>query len=189
MLQTMHSSLLLWLLLATGVFWCVGVYNRLMRMRAHGLDTFGSVEKLLRNLEALVVQHMDAAGSVEAVSGAAAVDEQWAHWQDLRALLQSLEPACKGVRAEPLCPQPMAALTNLLAQVQAEWQRLLEEPADLAGSPIPQEFQVQWDDAALRLQMARSAFNQIVERYNEALLEFPARLIVGVLGFRKAGVL
>ncbi len=191
MLASMHSSVVLWLVLATGLFWGVGVYNRLMRMRAHGLDAFGSVEKLLRSLEALVQQHIDAAtqGRASAVDTPDPPDALWPQWLALREHLQAVEAACKAVRAEPLCPKPLAALSALQAQIMQAWKALQEAPADLAGAPIPEELQAQWDETRLRLQMACQAFNQIVERYNEALHEFPARLSVGVLGFRKAGVL
>lgn len=191
MLASMHSSVVLWLVLATGLFWGVGVYNRLMRMRAHGLDAFGSVEKLLRSLEALVQQHMDAAthGPVSATDTPDPPDALWPQWLALREHLQAVESACKAVRAEPLCPRPLAVLSELHTKIMQDWKALQEAPADLAGAAVPQELQAQWDESGLRLQMACQAFNQIVERYNAALHEFPARLIVGVLGFRKAGVL
>ena len=188
MLASMHSSLLLWLLLATGVFWCVGVYNRLMRMRAHGLDAFGSVEKLLANLEQVVVRHLEAAGLAETAQSDGPTETPPA-WLALQRQLVSAQAACKAVRTEPLCPQPMAALKLEIEQVRNKWLYLRDGPADLAGSPVSPEFQAQWDESTLRLQMARSAFNQIVERYNESLLEFPANMVAGIMGFRPAGVL
>jgi hypothetical protein len=48
---------------------------------------------------------------------------------------------------------------------------------------------IQWDDASARAQSARAALNQIMQRYNDALQEFPARFIVGILGFKPAGKL
>jgi hypothetical protein len=46
---------------------------------------------------------------------------------------------------------------------------------------------LQWDVAAGKAQTARAGLNTILFKYNEAIYQFPARLVVGVLGFRPAG--
>jgi LemA protein len=71
--------------------------------------------------------------------------------------------------------------------IEMEWTQLRELPADLAGPLMPEALQKLWDEAALKVRMARSGFNQIVERYNEALHQFPAALVVGMMGFKQAG--
>jgi hypothetical protein len=39
------------------------------------------------------------------------------------------------------------------------------------------------------VEIARGGLNQIILKYNEALKQYPARLIVGALGFETAGIL
>ena len=58
----MSASLLLWMMLAVSVFWGVGLYNRLMRMRARGLGALGSVEKHMRVYADLVREHVTLRG-------------------------------------------------------------------------------------------------------------------------------
>jgi LemA protein len=62
-------------------------------------------------------------------------------------------------------------------------------PADLAGPTMPEAMQKLWDEAALKVRAARGGFNQIVQRYNQALQQFPASLVVEMMGFKEAGTL
>jgi LemA protein len=185
----MNDSLLLWLVLALLVFWCVGLYNRVMRIRARGLDAFGSIEKYLRTFGMLVQTHI--AGGVDlhspAVSGSTAnIPDAWAR---LVNNVLALEAAYKVARSMPLTQEPLSRLAAAIAAVQTEWQVLRDEPADLAGSPVPDAMRQQWEEASVKLQSARDAFNQIMARYNEALHQFPARLVVAIMGFQRAAVL
>ena len=42
----------------------------------------------------------------------------------------------------------------------------------------------QWDAVTQRVETARGGFNQILTHYNEALAQFPARLVAGAMGFK-----
>ena len=185
----MDASLVLWLVLAVLVFWCVGLYNRVMRIRARGLDAFGSIEKHLRPFSTLVQTHVSGGADLQAQdSGNSGLDipEPWA---PLVNSVLALESAYKVARSMPLAQDPLSRLAAAIAAVQAEWQILRDEPADLAGSPVPEAMRQQWEEAWVKLQSARDAFNQIMARYNEALQQLPARLVVAVMGFQRAGVL
>jgi LemA protein len=175
----MSASVLIWLLVATAIFWCVGLYNRLMRMRARALDALGSVEKNLRNFGSLInVQFPQEEGSYVPLE-----------WALLVSSVKLLEPQCKAVRAAPLQAGPLKALAQTVNAIEAAWLPLREQPADLAGPAMPEAMQKLWDEAALKERAARGGFNQIVDRYNEALHQFPASLVVGMMGFKEAGKL
>jgi LemA protein len=174
----LHLSLLWWLGLAVLLFWCVGLYNRIMRIRARGLGAFGSIEKYLRTMTQTVETHVAAAGTD--------VPE---YWSPLLTQMQVVESACKGVRGAPLEPKPLEQLGHAIDVLQAHWKELRDGPSDLAGSPVPEALQQQWEDLSTRLQAAREAFNQILARYNEAMQQFPASLVVASMGFKPAGQL
>jgi LemA protein len=175
----MSASVLIWLLAATCVFWCVGLYNRLMRMRARGLDALGSVEKNLRSYTSLIqAQFPDEEGSY--------IPMEWAR---LVSLVKLLEVHGKATRVAPLLPAPLQTLAQTVDAIDSEWLQLREQPADLAGPTMPEAMQKLWDEAALKVRTARGGFNQIVDRYNEALRQFPANLVVGMMGFNMAGKL
>jgi LemA protein len=173
----MSVSVLIWLLAATAVFWCVGLYNRLMRLRARALDALGSLEKNLKSYNSLInVQFPDEEGSFIPLE-----------WAGLVSNVKLLDAHCKAARAAPLLPEPLKVLAATVDGIEMEWTQLRELPADLAGPLMPEALQKLWDEAALKVRMARSGFNQIVERYNEALHQFPAALVVGMMGFKQAG--
>jgi LemA protein len=186
-LTDMSGSIYLWLGIAVLVFWCVGVYNRLMRMRARGFAAFGSLEKHLKTFDTLLQTYAfapDDGGASPTQSGVLPGE-----WAVLLERVTALELAGKAARAAPLRPEPSTAMGQAIDAVLQEWQLISSEPADLAGSPVPDSMRIQWEDASTRAQAARAALNQIVLRYNESLREFPARLIVGILGFKPAGTL
>ena len=173
----MSASVLIWLLIAILTFWCVGLYNRLMRMRARGLDALGSVEKHLRNYNSLIhAQFPDEEGSFIPLE-----------WAGLVSNVKLLDMLVKEARNAPLQALPLKALGQTVDAIEAEWQQLGTQPADLAGPTMPDAMQKLRDEAALKVRTARGGFNQIVDRYNEALHQVPASLVVGVMGFKEAG--
>jgi LemA protein len=173
----MSASVLIWLLTALLLFWCVGLYNRLMRMRARGLDALGSVEKHLRSYIGLIqAQFPDEEGSFIPLE-----------WAALVGSVKVLDAQCNAARGASLQQGPLQTLGRTLDAIEAAWQPLREQPADLAGPAMPEAMQKLWDEAAFKARAARGGFNQIVERYNEALHQFPARLVAGMMGFKDAG--
>jgi LemA protein len=175
----MSATVLIGLLAATTVFWCVGLYNRLMRLRARALDALGSVEKNLRSYISLIqVQFPDEEGSYIPME-----------WAGLVSRVKQLDGLCRVARNAPLQPLQLSALAQTLEAIEAEWTLLRDQPADLAGPTMPEAMQKLWDEAAQKVHTARGGFNQIVERYNEALHQFPASLVVASMGFQVAGKL
>jgi LemA protein len=177
----MTVSLLLWLALALIIFWCVGVYNRLMRIRARGRDALGSVDKHLRLHQAMVQMHLSSEGGV---ADGAIPDG----WRALTVALDVLDSAAKAAKLEPLSKPAMFALQTAYLSVQSVWAALLAEPDDLAGSQIPGTLQADWEEASAKVQIARGGLNQIVDIYNEALHQFPASLVAKSMGFQEAGI-
>jgi LemA protein len=185
----MSGSLLLWLLLALAIFWGVGVHNRLMRIRARGLDAFGSVEKHMRQYGELVRGHLAASEDSDPADGKSTADYLPEDWVHLLAALEALEQALKDARLTPLAVPALGQLARCVDGLQQAWEQLRSAPADLAGASVPEVLQGQWDAVSLRVQTARGGMNQILAKYNEAREQFPARLVVGVMGFQIAGIL
>jgi LemA protein len=175
----MSETVLIGLLAATTVFWCVGLYNRLMRLRARALDALASLETNLHSYTSLIqVQFPDEEGSYIPLE-----------WAGLVRSVKALEGQFRLARGAPLQAQPLLALAQTIDAIEVEWSLLRDRPADLAGPSMPEAMQKLWDEAALKVRIARSGFNQIVESYNEALHQFPASLAVASMGFRVAGKL
>lgn len=187
----MTGSLLWWALLAILLFWAVGVYNRLMRIRARGLDALGSVEKNLKVCGAVVLTHLAGMGVADVFTPRAAGEQDSlpTDWRVLVDAIVELEASAKRARATPLAVAPMTAMTYRWVLVQQAWATLQGLPADLAGPQVPDTVQNEWDDAIAKANIARGGYNQIASRYNEAMGQFPARLAARFLGFQPAGTL
>ncbi|WP_294772182.1 LemA family protein [uncultured Rhodoferax sp.] len=178
----MDVSLLLWLLLAVLLFWSVGLYNRLMRLRARGLEVWAVVEKHARACAALVGQAL--AHTEDVVSGAL----QSSVWSDLQSAASHLEHVLSQPRLTPLLPADVRALSEAWAALYAAWSRGCAAPHDLAGPVMPADMLESWAHASNKVQSASGGYNQIVARYNEAIQQYPARWVAGIMGFEAAGV-
>lgn len=183
----MNASLLLWLLLATGIFWAVGVYNRLMRLRARGWDALGSVDKCLTQLLDLACKRFGVA-DVAAARAASRFEESIPQdWAALVECLVELDEALRMVRAQPLQRDSMRSLAQAADGLQREWQRLNDAPLDLAGTAVPEDMREAWNGLADKGRNARNGLNQILDSYDAAIAQFPARLLAGFMGFEPAG--
>lgn len=185
----MSGSLLLWMTLALATFWAVGVYNRLMRMRARGLEALGSVEKHMKQCADLVQVHVPSPhqnGVAAGIPEPAALADEWAA---LFPMLQALERAFVDARAVPLAPPALRHIGQAFDELQRGWASVCASPEDLAGEAVPAPMQCQWDAQTVKVRAARAGFNKITHAYNAALFQFPARLVVGTMGFKMAGEL
>lgn len=186
----MSGSLLIWVVLAVTTFWSVGVYNRLMRMRARGGSALGSVEKYMRQLVELAQTHLAIDGAAPQVANVDSVVLQLTpDWAQLLSCLANLDAALKAVREDPLAKQPLIQLGLAFDTLQQAWSRLCDSLADHASVLISEDMRSQWETTTRKVQTARGGLNQILGKYNEAIEQFPARLVAGVARFEPAGLL
>lgn len=186
----MNGSFLLWVMMAMVVFWSVGVYNRLMRMRARALDALGSVEKYALRYTKLVETHFAASGTLapsekEGLSDGLA-GQTWVH---LQTALMEMDAALRDARAASLHITAANRLGEQFDGVQKVWNEICHLPGDLAGPVVPDLLRLQWEAITAKVETARSGLNQILTRYNEAIHQFPARLVAGWMGFEPAGLM
>ena len=183
--EKMSESFLLWFTLAILLFWGVGVYNRLMRMRARALSALGSVEKHLRQYAELLQEMSPSATPIHS----AHLDETGVEWINLAAALKKVDHAMTGPRSMALDPEALSNLAHAHEELQRVWFALCFVPVELAGPAMPEVMRSQWDAIAQRVDTSRGGLNQILEKYNAALRQFPASVVVPLMGFRPAGLL
>lgn len=171
MLGTMSVPVWFWLLAAVLVFWCVGVYNRVMRLKARSVEALGALEKRTQEWVLLIRGGLPA------------------EWSALHALARALDDAGKSALASPLARKTREEFGRSMDALQSQWTATCAAPSDLADTPFPVELQAPWDEASAHVQSARSDLNQKVQSYNEALQQFPASMVVGMMGFRATDTL
>ena len=160
------------------LFWIVGAYNRLVRLRGALVRQFAPVAEQFGQRHALLLRLLDALAPVLA-NAAPRIDS-------LRAACQQVEAACAHAKLRPGATGAITSLRlsdGILGEARA---RLPVQSA--AGSELAAlNAQLQASDAALAF--ARRQFDEAVAEYNRAVKQFPTLLLVGLFGFRTAATL
>lgn len=164
------------------VFWMVGAYNRLVRLRndiGAGWAQFDA--QLQRRALALpqLLAPLEAAMQAERPA-----------LEAVRVAESAVRQAADGLRSSPVQPDRAVALMVGLAQLDSALARLLalldQHPELRALDDVASALR-ELHDVDLRLAFARQLFNTACEAYNEALDQFPTRLLAGFFRFSPAG--
>jgi LemA protein len=183
----MNESVLTWGAAALALFWSVGAYNRLVRLRAAALQTYAVLDShLVRHSELLAVCLTPAAPALSASKVGEPQDSAAARWAGLAGAANQFATALGAARTRPLEGRAVAALASALTVLTMAWRRLLEECHDLAGEPIPESIQARWTLLTSQTDAARDAFNAAVADYNSAIGAFPAVLLAWLFGMKPA---
>lgn len=161
------------------LFWVVGAYNRLVRLRGAIGVAWAQIDELLTRRASLL----------EPLIGA--LTEPLADESTTLAALASAEQrqraAALAVRARPWQAAALMAWVvaeGELASPLARLQALLEQRPELAGSEPVQPLRNQLAEIGPRLVFARQAFGAAATAYSESLAEFPTRWVGRLFGMR-----
>lgn len=166
------------------VFWMVGAWGRLARLRTGIARAWGQLDDILMRRSAALDMLMAAvrdtlqheAGSLQALEQAVARQRETTLAVRIRP--HAAEPVQAWVVAEREMGSPLARLQALLEQHpeledREDAQRALQQLVDLNG----------------RVGFGRQAYNQAAQAYNGALSEFPTQLLVPLFRLRPAATM
>ncbi|MBZ4210151.1 MAG: hypothetical protein D4R79_11870 [Comamonadaceae bacterium] len=163
----MSSSVFLWFGAAVLLFWAVGAYNRMVRLRSQGIAVFAVLEGLLN-------QFVPMAGPDVTDSAA------------LVAAADQFQVALKICRSQPLDGATISALTMAYETMCLCWSRQRQHRPRGSAPEQPEVLPLHWEQLVAQTEMARAEFNKAVARYNAAVTQFPAVLLARLFGFRPA---
>jgi len=174
-------SVLIWSVAAVLLFWAVGAYNRLMRLRADANSAFAAVDAelgrqidLVRNQLPLMPQPERGDASIIVTS--------------LQAAASQLAANLAAARPKPLDAERAATLCAAQDALEGAWARARQADApDQAG--LPDAVLSQRAQLVMASHAAIAQFNQTVLRYNAAIAQFPAVLLAVLFGFKPARAL
>lgn len=172
----MSDSVLLWFVVAVLLFWAMGAYNRLMRLRSRGIVAFAALERQFDQYLLMVKKNAPSQGN----------DAFSAVWAALAAAADQFSASLKVAHSQPLNGPTTSALRTAYETLGLSWSRLRTLPHDLGGSALPDSLQSQWEQVGVQTEMARADFNQAVANYNQAIGQFPALVLASLFGFRPA---
>ena len=201
-MSSLPESLAYWVCGAILLFWFVGAYNRLVRLRSLALQAYETLDAaLLRQVD--FVQAHTAAARAQAGD---APDES--ALSSLHATTGQLTTLLGATRQRPLDPARIAALATALHVMLAAWERMHPEsvvsfepngtlsrpPPGADGAPLPlppaaAALLTAWPEPSAAAEIARTHFNLCVTRYNAAIRQFPAVLVAWVMQLKRAAAL
>lgn len=177
----MESSLVFWIAVAVALFWSVGAYNRLVRLRSDANSAFAALDVELGRQIQLVHECIppDEAQPVTQFEGGSAF------WAGLQGAAAQLAASLAAARSKPLDPERIAALGAAQEVLGMAWERAERDDAhDLAGPRLPENFSGERAQLVRMTLAAAEGFNEAVGRYNAAIGQFPAILLAWLFGFQ-----
>jgi LemA protein len=175
------SSVIFWSVAAVLLFWVVGAYNRLMRLRSDANAAFVNLEAELAHQVALVRDQLPMPEATQP----AALDDDRTFWTGLHAAAAQFSASLSAARARPLEPQGIAALSAAQDVLAMAWERAERDDAhDLAGPRLPDTVTSRRTQLTIQTHAATDQFDRAVARYNEAIAQFPAVLLAWLFGFK-----
>ena len=187
------NPLFIGLACAVALFWAIGAYGRLMRLR-------GKVKKSFAALDAVMLRELtwmqarlppDLRGENRPAPAATLGDESRAALTRLWSACEQLAAVLARARQDPCQPPALESLATAHDTLGAAWQRAIDHLAaapDLPDAPeaAPGADSARTDSAQLaahRMHLLhqslplREAFNAAVLAYNRAIAQFPASLL------------
>ncbi len=183
----MTESAIPWIALAVVLFWSVGAYNRLMRLRTQVIAAFGALDIRLSHYIVLVDDNAKAASGL-ALAGPVvfqAGEGCSAALAGLQGASTQFDASLRVARRQPLDSGAIAALQTAHATLQETWTRLQGECREHLHA-TPPSFPSPWNENALLATHAMAGFNRAVVAHNAAIAQFPALVLAHLFSFRPA---
>lgn len=177
----MVLSIVLGAVLAVAVFWAVGAYQRLVRLRFAAVQAFAGLDAhLLRTLALL--------GEYDAAQATAGAPDLAAR-QALRATAAECNTWLAAARSHPLHPDAALKLGAALQALDVAWRVLVQQIPLLATPQGAAPWALRWEQQQTDNAQARQQFGMTVTQYNAAIAQFPAQVLAWLWGFHAARVL
>ncbi len=162
-------------------FWGVGAYNRLMALRNAIGDAFAQFDTHLK-------ERSEVCGKLLAAVAPRLPSEQ-ATFDALANAQTEAQAAAQASRAKPWAPDPVGTLAVASALHAAALTRLLsllDHQAELRSESAIDGLVSELKLIERQRAFTRQVFNQAVAQYNEALNQFPTRVLANLYGFKEA---
>ena len=166
------------------IFWAVGAYNRLVRLKNTIVNAFGQIDVQLKRRYELIPKLVEAAGQY--------LSHEAATLEAVTLARNQARSASDAVRSRPTSA---AAVTKLAIAEQAltgSLGRLLvvaQADPRLKADDTIRELSEELDSTENKASFARQTYNDAVLDYNNAQGEFPAVVLARLCGFGPSATL
>ena len=183
----LHSGWFL-LLLSILVFWSLGAYNRLVRLRAAIGQNLAVIDSHLTRYEELVELAVTAAASAPfGWQSSIAPELGAAHWTRLQTAARKTAIAMAHWQDLLFSHAAARALRESKLELAQAWQSI--NHPDVYYITVAPELQARWTELDVLIQPDVDRYNQAVTHYNAAVSQFPALLLARLFSFHPASPL
>ncbi|HZE90190.1 MAG TPA: LemA family protein [Rhizobacter sp.] len=173
-----------WGIAAVLVFWAVGAYNRLVRLRNVIANAFAQIDVQLKRRYDLIPNLVEVASKYLA--------HERETLEAVTAARNQAKAAADLVRSRPGTAGPVSSLSmaeQVLHGALGRLMGLVEAYPELKADQTLRELSEELTSTENKVSFARQLFNDATLDYNNAAQQFPARVLAGLFGFREAAML
>ena len=178
------TAIVLLVIAAVLVFWAVGAYNRLVRLRNEIGNAFAQIDVQLKRRHDLIPNLVEVARKY--------MEHERDTLERVTAARAQVMAATDLVKAKPLDNGPIKSLglaEGVLAGAMGRFQATVEAYPELKADARMQELSEELTHTENRIAFARQLFNDSTLDYNNAAQQFPTNMVAGVFSFREAEML
>lgn len=165
------------------IFWALGAYNRLVRMRGQIVQQYFALETVLLKYQDLVQEAITIAATATNGWRASFAPELGASlWTRLQVCANHAAMAMARMHEHPLLPKSADELMQTSEELESAWLALVHP--DVYYLSVPDALKKNWNDIDVLLQPELEKFNTMSGDYNFAINLFPALFIAKIMGFK-----
>ncbi|MES2912479.1 MAG: LemA family protein [Pseudomonadota bacterium] len=180
----MSMSLVFMVVLAIVIFWAVGAYNRLVRLKNIIANSFGQIDVQLKRRYDLIPNLVEAAKKY--------LQHERDTLEAVIAARNQARNASDAVRSRPANAEAVLALSAAEQTLDGSLGRLFaiaEAYPELKADETIRELSEELTSTENKVTFARQAYNDAVLDYNNAQGQFPAVLIARLFSFAPSAML
>jgi LemA protein len=170
--------------LAVLLFWGVGAYNRLVRLRNVITNAFAQIDVQLKRRYDLIPNLVEVARKYAA--------HERETLEAVAAARNQAKAAADTARARPTAAGPMTSLAmaeQVLGGAMGRLMALVEAYPELKADQNLRELAEELTSTENKIAFSRQLFNDATYDYNNAAQQFPTNLMASLFGFREAAML
>jgi LemA protein len=178
------TQIITWAILALLLFWAVGAYNRLVRLRNAIGNAFAQIDVQLKRRYDLIPNLVDVARKY--------VTHERETLEAVIAARNQAQAAADHARARPNSSGPLASLVmaeTVLGGAMGRLMAVVENYPELKADATLRELSEELTSTENKVSFARQLYNDAALDFNNAAQQFPTNVIAKFSGFRVAGML
>lgn len=166
------------------VFWAVGAYNRLIKLRNEITNAFAQIDVQLKRRHDLIPNLVEVARKY--------LEHERETLERVTAARAQVVAATDLVRGQPNQAGPIKSLNlaeGVLGSAMGRFQATVEAYPELKADQSLRDLSEELTHTENKVAFSRQLFNDATLDYNNGAQQFPANIVAGLFGFKEAAML